>query len=69
MRMKRNRRRMMMMSRRWRGRGGKVSGGHPGGGGGHGGKIFLGPFCHLSASPAALASRFFLPRKSEITTL
>ena len=38
--------------------------GQPGGGGGHVGQIPLGPFCHLSPSPAVFASRFFSPRRS-----
>ena len=42
----------------------RYSGGQSGGGGGHVGKMFLGPFCHLSPSPAAPASRFFSQRRS-----
>ena len=42
----------------------RYSRGQPGGGGGHVGKISLGPFYHLSPSPAAPASRSFSPRRS-----
>ena len=42
----------------------RYSGGQLGGEGGHVGQIPLGPFCHLSPSPAARASRFFSPRRS-----
>ena len=51
---RRGRRRMMTRRRRSRGRGGmrSICAGQPGGGGWHDNKIPLGPFCHLSPSPA-----------------
>ena len=49
------------MRRRWRERG---YAGQPGGGEGHDGQLPLGPFCHLSPSNTAPASRFFSPKSS-----
>ena len=42
----------------------RYGGGQSGAGGCHVGQIPRGPFCHLSLSPAAPASRFFSPRRS-----
>ena len=62
-RMRRRGRRMIIMSDGWEEEV-RYVGGQPGDGGGHVGQIPLDPFCPLSPTPAALASRFFSPRRS-----